>query len=384
MTDHLPGDFYSRSFSPGPTEDTLILNLGPQHPSTHGVLRIVVEIDGEYVLRAEPVLGYLHRMHEKMGEIKTWSQFLPNMGRVDYLHALAWNWAYVGAVERLAGIEVPERAEFIRVIVNELNRIHSHLLWWGTYLLDLGAVTPVMYAFMDIERIKDILQRPTGSRLTYCYFRFGGLSADLDDTTLAMIREFIPYLRGRLPMYKDLATDNIILRNRLIGVGDFSLDLCRRYGVTGPSLRGSGLAYDARRAEPHSVYDRIDFVVPTYPETDCMARYLVRMDEMEESLRIIEQAMEMMPAGEYIHPKAPKTKWTAPCGEACYAVESARGKVVVHVVSDGKARHPYRVRLRSPSFSNLSCFAEAAQGTLLADAVAILGSIDLVIPELDR
>ncbi|EMG35991.1 NADH dehydrogenase subunit D [Desulfocurvibacter africanus PCS] len=384
MTEHLSGDFYTQRFSPGPTEDTLILNLGPQHPSTHGVLRIIVELDGEYVLRAEPVLGYVHRMHEKMGEVKTWAQYYPNLGRVDYLHPLAWNWGYVGAVEKLAGLEVPERAEFIRVIVTELNRIKSHLLWWGAYLLDLGAVTPIMYAFMDIENLNDILQRPTGSRLTYCYFRFGGLSADLDDTTLGMIRDFVPHMRGRLPMYKDLVTDNVILRNRLENVGEFSLDLCQRYGVTGPCLRGSGKAYDVRRAEPYGVYDRLDFEIPTYPQTDCMGRYLVRMDEIEQSLRIIEQALKMMPAGDFIHPKAPKAKWTAPRGEVYYAVESARGKVGFWIVSDGKGRNPYRVKLRSPCFCNLSCFAEAAQGTLLADAVATLGSLDLVIPELDR
>ncbi|MFP4109049.1 MAG: NADH-quinone oxidoreductase subunit D, partial [Desulfonatronovibrio sp.] len=175
------GDFYARKFQPTRRQDTLILNMGPQHPSTHGVLRVLLEIDGEYIVRAEPVLGYVHRMHEKMAEVRTYAQYLPNMGRTDYLHALAWNWAYVGAVEKLMNIQVPERAEFIRVITCELNRINSHLLWWGAYLLDLGAFTPIMYAFADREKVMDILQRITGSRLTYCYYRFGGVSADIDE-----------------------------------------------------------------------------------------------------------------------------------------------------------------------------------------------------------
>lgn len=380
------GDFYSRRFAPGPTEDTLILNMGPQHPSTHGVLRVLVELDGEYVVRAEPVLGYVHRNHEHMGQSKSWVQFMPNTGRVDYLHALAWNWAYVGAVEKLAQVEVPRRAEIIRVLVTELNRISSHLLWWGAYLLDLGAFTPIMYAFQDREWIMDLLQRPTGSRLTYCYMRFGGVTADLDEKFISGLKEFVPYLRKRLPIYKGLVTDNIILRKRLEGVGDMDVEMCRKYGATGPIVRGAGLAYDTRRAEPYSIYPELEFDVCTHAGTDSMARYMVRMDEIEQSLRIIEQCFELLAAteGEEFLPKsAPKAKWKAPKGEAYFAVEGGRGKIGIYVVSD-EGKNPYRVKLRAPGYSNLSLFAEAAQGTLLADAVAILGSLDLVIPEIDR
>jgi len=376
------GDFYTRNFQPTPEENKLVLNMGPQHPSTHGVLRIILEIDGEYILRAEPVLGYIHRMQEKMAEVKTYPQYLPNMGRVDYLHALAWNWAYVGAVEKLMGLEVPERAEYIRVITCELNRINSHLLWWGAYLLDLGAFTPIMYAFADREIVMDILQRITGSRLTYCYYRFGGVSADIDQKFIDDTREFCKYMRGRFPIYKDLVTDNIILRKRVEDIGHINLETCRKYGATGPVLRGSGKPYDVRRAEPYSIYDRFDFEIPVYDEKDALARYLVRMDEMEQSLRIIEQALDSLPEGDYIHPKTPKNP-KPPKGEAYFAVEGARGKIGVYLVSDG-SKSPYRLKLRSPGFSNLSLFAEIARGTLLADAVSILGSLDLVIPEIDR
>ena len=383
------GDAYARRFAEqaSPGGDTLILNMGPQHPSTHGVLRVLVELDGEYVVRAEPVLGYVHRMHEKMGELKNWTQYLPNMGRVDYLHALAWNWAYVGAVEKLGGVEVPRRAEVCRVLTTELNRISSHLLWWGAYLLDLGAFTPIMYAFQDREWIMDLLQRPTGSRLTYCYFRFGGVSADLDDEFVDGLKQFIPALRAKLPMYKGLVTDNIILRKRLEDIGPMDEDMCRKYGATGPVVRGAGVGYDVRRAEPYSIYPELDFAVAVQDEADCMARYMVRMVEIEESLKILEQCLELLAQtkGEEVLPKtAPKAKWKPEKGDAYFACEGGRGKIGVYAVADGSSKAPYRLKLRAPGFSNLSLFAEAARGTLLADAVAILGSLDLVIPEIDR
>lgn len=379
----ISGDFYTAKFQQGKQEDTLILNLGPQHPSTHGVLRIVVELDGEYIVRAEPVIGYLHRMHEKMAEVKTAYQYMPNMGRVDYLHPLAWNWAWVGALEAMGEIEVPERAEYLRVITCELNRISSHLLWWGAYLLDLGAFTPIMYAFEDRERILDILQRPTGSRLTYSYFRPGGVLQDVDDKFVEQTRDFITQLRARLPMYKDLVTDNIILRKRVEEIGYMDLDMCTRYGATGPVVRGCGKAYDVRRAEPYSIYDKFSFNIPVYHEADSMARYMVRMDEIVESMKIIEQALNQMPEGDIAPKKAPKPNWKVPAGEIYYAVEGARGKVGVHLVSDG-GKCPYRAKLRAPGYCNLSLFAEAAKGTLIADSIAILGSLDLVIPEIDR
>uniref|UniRef100_I2Q5I3 NADH-quinone oxidoreductase subunit D n=1 Tax=Desulfovibrio sp. U5L TaxID=596152 RepID=I2Q5I3_9BACT len=377
----LRGDLASLRFEPGPTEDKLILSMGPQHPSTHGVLRIMLELDGEYILRAEPILGYVHRMHEWMAEQKTYMQFMPNMGRVDYLHAMAWNWAYAGAVERLMGLEVPERAEYIRVAVTELNRISSHLLWWGAYLLDLGAFTPIMYAFDDRERILDILQDVTGSRLTYSYFTFGGVYGDVPSDFASRCLEFTRHLRSRLPMYRDLVTDNVILRGRCEGIGEMDVELARKYGATGPVIRGSGAPVDTRRAEPYGVYNRFDFRIPAYNEGDAMARYMVRLDELVTSCDIIDQAVRDLPEGP-IQAKVGKTV-KPPKGEACYAVEGARGKILVHVRSDGGPK-PYRVKLRAPGFSNLSLFSELSRGTLLADAVSILGSLDLVIPEIDR
>jgi NADH-quinone oxidoreductase subunit D len=377
----LRGDLASARFEPGPTDDKLILSMGPQHPSTHGVLRIMLELDGEYILRAEPVLGYIHRMHEWMAEQKTYMQFMPNMGRVDYLHAMAWNWAYAGAVERLMGVEVPERAEYVRVAVTELNRISSHLLWWGAYLLDLGAFTPIMYAFDDREIILDILQAVTGSRLTYSYFTIGGVYADVPADFASRCLAFTRHLRSRLPMYRDLVTDNVILRGRCEGIGVMDVDLARRYGATGPCIRGSGAPVDTRRAEPYGVYNRFDFRIPAYNEGDAMARYMVRMDELATSCDIIDQAVQGLPEGP-IQAKVGKTV-KPPKGEACHAVEGARGKILVHVRSDGGPK-PYRVKLRAPGFSNLSVFCDLARGTLLADAVSILGSLDLVIPEIDR
>jgi NADH-quinone oxidoreductase subunit D len=377
------GDFYAVNFEKKAVSGRVILNLGPQHPSTHGVLRVLVELDGEYVARAEPVLGYLHRMHEKMGEVKTPWQFIPNMGRVDYLHPLAWNWAFVGAAEKLAGLTVPERAEYLRVIGCELNRIGSHLLWWGAFVMDLGGFTPILYAFEEREKINDILQIITGSRLTMANFRFGGVCADADERFFRLCAEFIPYLRERLKMYKGLVTDNVILRRRLEGIGPIDVDLCQRYGATGPILRAAGLARDTRKDYPYGVYPKLDFPIPTGPINDSFGRYLVRLAEIETSLSIIEQAIKDIPQGPIIMDKAPKATWKLPAGESYFTVEGARGQIAAHITSDG-GKNPYRVKLRAPGFSNLSLFAEAAKGTLLADAIAILGSLDLVIPEIDR
>ncbi len=362
-------------------QETFVLNLGPQHPATHGVLRIKMTMNGEYVIRAEPVIGYIHRMHEKMGENRTWAQFLPNTGRIDYLSALHYNHAFVGAVERAAQIEVPRRAEYIRVITSELNRISSHLVWWSAFLLDLGGLTPLLYAFDDREKILDLLEGVTGSRLTYCYFRFGGLCNDIDDEFIQGTRTFIAQMRPRLKMYRELVTDNIILRKRLEGIGPISAEMCRKYGATGPVIRGSGVAYDVRKSEPYSVYPEFDFEIPVFAEGDSMARYLVRMEEMVQSLRIIEQALGKLPPGPVMG-KVPRVLKLPP-GDYCYAVEAARGRFMVRTVSDHKDI-PYRVKLRTPSFSNLSLFEEACQGMMLPDALALMGSLDLVIPDIDR
>ena len=362
--------------------ETFVLNLGPQHPATHGVLRVKLTMDGEYVNRAEPVPGYIHRMHEKMGENHTLAQFLPNTSRIDYLSAMTYTHAWVGVVERAAKIEVPRRAEYIRVITSELNRISSHLVWFGAFLLDLGGFTPLLYAFDDREKILDLLEGITGARLTYCYYRFGGLFNDVDEKFLRGTREFVPFMRSRLKMYRSLVTDNIILRKRLIEIGPISAEMCRKYGATGAVIRGSGVPYDVRRGEPYSVYSEFDFEIPIFPEGDCMARYRVRMEEINQSLRIIEQALDKLPDGP-IGPKVPIKGLKLPAGDYGYAVEAARGRFAVRLVSEGKEM-PYRVRLRTPCFSNLSLFEEASQGMMLADALALMGSLDLVIPDIDR
>jgi NADH-quinone oxidoreductase subunit D len=366
----------------GDQHETFVLNLGPQHPATHGVLRVKLTMDGEYIRHAEPVCGYIHRMHEKMGENRTYAQFLPNTSRIDYLSAMNYTHAFVGAVERAAKIEVPRRAEYIRVITSELNRISSHLVWFGAYLLDLGGFTPLLYAFDDREKILDLLEGICGARLTYCYYRFGGLYNDVDAAFLEGTRAFVGYMRPRLKMYRQLVTDNIILRKRLVGIGPISREMCRKYGATGPVIRGSGVAYDVRKIEPYGVYSEFDFDIPHYPEGDSMARYLVRMEEIAQSLRIIEQALGKLPDGPVMNEKVPRVL-KAPPGDYCYAVEAARGRFMVRIVSDNK-ENAYRVKLRTPSLSNLSLFGEASEGMLLADALALMGSLDLVIPDIDR
>jgi NADH-quinone oxidoreductase subunit D len=366
----------------GAPPETFVLNLGPQHPATHGVLRVKMTMDGEYIVRAEPVCGYIHRMQEKMGENRTYAQYLPNTSRVDYLSAMHYTHAFVGAVERAAKIQPPLRAEYIRVITSELNRISSHLVWWGAFLLDLGGFTPLLYAFDDREKILDLLEGICGARLTYCYYRFGGLCNDVDEQFIQGTREFVKHMRPRLKMYRELVTGNIILRKRLEGIGPISAEMCRKYGASGPVMRGSGIGYDVRRAEPYSVYPELQFEIPVFHETDSMARYLVRMEEMVQSLRIIEQALDKLPTGPVMAEKVPRVL-KLPAGDVCYAVEAARGRFMVRIVSDNKEA-AYRVKLRTPCLSNLSLFEEASRGMLLPDALALMGSLDLVIPDIDR
>lgn len=363
-------------------DETFVLNVGPQHPATHGVLRVKMTMDGEYIYDAETVLGYIHRMHEKMGENRTYPQFLPNLGRLDYLSALSYNHGYVLAVEKAASIEVPERAEYIRAITVELNRVASHLVWFGAYILDLGGFTPLMYAFDDREAIIDLLESVTGSRLTYCYFRFGGLYNDIDDDFIEGTRRFIKRMRKSLIMYEKLVTGNIILMKRLKEQGPISKELCRKYGATGPVARGSGINYDVRKNEPYSVYSEFDFDVPVYSECDSFARYMVRMDEMEQSLRIIEQGLDKLPDGPINPAKKPKLI-KPPAGDYYAAVEAARGSFGIRLVSDG-TKNAYRLKLRSPTYSNMHLFDEVCRGMLIADALAFMGSLDLVIPEMDR
>ena len=370
------------SYNPQEEEDAFFVNLGPQHPSTHGVLRVVVKMDGEYIISAEPVLGYLHRMHEKMAENRSYLQFLPNPARIDYPGALFFNLAHVATVEKLCGIDVPERAQYVRTITCELNRIASHLLWLGAFPADLGALTPFMYAFDDREQILDILEDVTGSRLTYCYFRFGGLYNDVDDTFIDKTKNFIKRMRERFSMYEKLITGNVIFVNRAKGTGIFEQAEVTKYGCTGPLVRSTGIPYDIRKAEPYAVYDQVDFEVPVGTTGDNMDRYLVRIAEMEMSLRIIEQAIAKLPSGPFKAEKVPK-KLKPPKGDIYYTVESSRGETGVYIVSD-ESDTPYRMRWRVPSFSNLMTFPALAEGTLLADAIATLGSYDIVVPEIDR
>jgi NADH-quinone oxidoreductase subunit D len=362
--------------------DTYFLNMGPQHPSTHGVLRLKLHLDGETILSAEPVIGYGHRAHEKMAENRDFLQFLPNPSRVDYISGMIYNIGYCQAIERTMGIEVPERAEYIRIIGNELNRISSHLLWLGTFLLDLGAFTPFLYAFDDREKILDILDSVTGSRLTYCYGRFGGVVMDVDDTFLRNVSDFCTYFKTRFPIYQDLVIDNVIFHERTVGVGIFDQDLVQKYGVSGPALRAMGHASDVRKDEPYGIYDRFEFDIPTQQEGDCFARSLVRMEEMLQSIRIVEQAVKGIPEGPFMAAKVPKRIRPAE-GEYYFCVESARGNFGMYIVSDG-SDIPFRHKLRTPSFANMATMPDVMRGELLSDAVAILGSIDIVVPEIDR
>lgn len=365
-----------------PVEQLYSLNLGPQHPSTHGVLRVLLRMDGEFIVEAEPIIGYGHRGHEKMAESREYKRFMPNSSRMDYLSGLLFNHGFALAVEKFAGIEVPSRVQYIRVICAELNRISSHLLWFGTYLLDLGGITPFLYCFDDREQILDILDRVTGSRLTYSYCRFGGVARDIDDEFIRMARAFIKRLRSRWPDYHNLVTKNVIFINRTRDVGVITPELAQKYGVTGPNLRACGVPYDMRKIEPYEVYERFEFDIPTGTNGDAYDRYMVRLEEMEQSCRIIEQALDQLPDGPSRNEKAP-FKVKPPKGEVYFAFESARGLTAYYLVSDGSVC-PYRCHIRVPSFSNLHVLTEVLKGTMVADAISILGSIDVVIPEIDR
>jgi NADH-quinone oxidoreductase subunit D len=357
------------------------LNLGPQHPSTHGVLRLFLTLDGEVVIEAEPIIGYSHRGHEKMAENRTYEQFLPNPPRMDYLSGLLFNQGYCMAVEKLCGIQVPKRAEYLRVITSELNRISSHLLGVMAFVMDLGAFTPFLYGWDDREAVLDLLERVSGSRLTYCYNRFGGVRNDIDQAFYDGTRRFIERLRGRFKDYFDLIHENVIFINRSKGVGIITPDMALAYGVTGPSLRAAGVLYDLRRNEPYSAYPEFDFEIPVREAGDVMARYEVRIAEMEQSLHIIEQALDGLPPGP-IRARCPRFV-SPPAGDCYLAMESARGAVGFYMVSDG-TRIPYRIKVRAPSFSNLFILTKILPGNFVADTIAILGSIDVVVPEIDR
>ncbi|MBL0175784.1 MAG: NADH-quinone oxidoreductase subunit D [Ignavibacteria bacterium] len=367
--------------------DELILHMGPQHPSTHGVLRLELVLDGEIVVKVIPHLGYLHRCFEKHAEAMTYPQVIPYTDRLDYLASMNNNHGYVLAVERMLGIELPERVEYIRVIMAELQRIASHLVAVGTYGLDIGAFTPFLYLFRDREYILDIFEKTCGARLLYNYFWVGGLSHDVHTGFEKEVGDFVKYFRPTLTEVNTLLNYNKIFVQRTANVGVLPADVAISYGCSGPMLRGSGVDFDLRRDDPYSIYDRFDWkVIVGDGEVgtlgDCWDRNMVRMKEMAVSCDIIEQALASFPEGD-VTTALPK-RIRPPKGAEQYArVENPRGELGFYVVSDGTA-NPFRVKCRAPGFVNLSVIDEISQGHLISDLVAILGSIDIVLGEIDR
>ncbi|MCG3177814.1 MAG: NAD(P)H-quinone oxidoreductase subunit H [Phycisphaerae bacterium] len=369
------------------TEEMLV-NMGPQHPSTHGVLRVVLRTDGEMVLEATPHVGYLHRCAEKIGENLQYFQFIPYTDRMDYLAGMNNNLAFALAVEKLAGLEVPERAQYIRVIFAEMNRIASHLVSMGTYGLDLGAFTPFLYAFRERELILDLFEAACGARLTYSYITVGGVTDDIPAGWLERCVEFLDYFEPKIKEYNDLLSYNHIFIKRTANVGVIPPDRAIAWGLSGPVLRGSGVAWDLRKATPDLVYGRMDFEVCTGKGRmgavgDCWDRYFVRIEEMEQSVRIVRQCIDQIGGAAGGHKaKMPKIL-KPPAGETYYGIENPRGELGFLVISDGTAV-PYRVKARGPSFCNLAILNEVATDCLLADVPAIVGSIDVVMGEVDR
>lgn len=390
-----------------PNAELLSLNMGPQHPSTHGVLRLVLDLEGETVRTIRPMVGYLHSGKEKLAESKTYHKFIPYTDRLDYLSPMANNFAYVGAVEKLLDLEVPERCQFLRTILCELARISSHLLWLGTHALELGAMTPFLYAFRERETLYDLFEWISGARFTVSYMRVGGVARPIPEGWLESVRAFIDDFPGKHRDYSDLLTMNDIFIGRTRGIGRITkaeaIGLC----LTGPSLRASGSDWDLRKKMPYLVYDRLDFDVPTRTEGDCYARYEVRMQEMLESCKIIRQCLEMIPREGALNVDNPKICYPprerlhqsmedlihhfllaseglyVPPGEAYHAIEASKGELGFYIVSAGGHR-PYRCKIRSPSFVNLQSIGKMGEGSLLADVVAVIGSLDLVLGEIDR
>lgn len=358
-----------------------IINMGPQHPSTHGVLRFEVCLKGETVKYLIPHIGYIHRGIEKMCEANTYQQIIHLTDRMDYLSAHINNEAVCLCVEEALQVEVPERVKYIRTILDELNRIASHQLWWSAFGMDLGALTTFFYGLRDRELILDIFEESFGSRLLHSFNTPGGLMHDVHPNFQKRIKDFIVHFRKKLPEYHQLLTGNMIFQERAKGIGYMSRENAISYGITGPSARGSNLSCDIRKIAPYSAYDKVEFNEILRTEGDTFARYLVRMDEMVESMKILEQLVDNIPAGDYTAKMKPIIK--LPAGEYFKRVESARGELAVYIVSDGN-KYPYRVKFRTPNFSNLFIMNELTAGSKIADLVAISGSLDLVIPDIDR
>ena len=385
---------------------TMILNMGPQHPSTHGVLRLVVEIDGETIVRIMPDIGYLHTGIEKTTEAKFYQQVVPLTDRIDYLCPMTNNLTYCLAVEKLLGLEIPKRAQWIRVMMNELTRINSHLVWLGTHALDIGAMSVFLYCFREREDVLRLFEAVAGQRMMTSYFRIGGVALDLPLDFLKRVKAFADRFPSNVDEYENLLTNNPIWINRLKGVAYISPEDAVALGCGGPTLRASGVDIDLRRDAPYSGYEDFQFKVPVGKDGDVYQRYLLRVQELRESIGIVKQALEGMPEGpikadapKVVLPDREKMKtqmesliyhfkiitegFTVPAGEVYQAVESPRGEMGYYIVSDGTAK-PYRVHMRSPSFANLQALPKMCEGRLLADVVAAIGSIDIVLGDVDR
>ncbi|MDI6776864.1 MAG: NADH dehydrogenase (quinone) subunit D [Syntrophales bacterium] len=384
----------------------MTINMGPQHPATHGVLRLLLELDGEIIVKAVPHMGYLHRGVEKLSETMTYNQALTLTDRLDYTNGLSNNLSYCLAVEKLLGIEIPKRAQYLRVMFAEFQRIAAHLLWIATHALDIGAMTVFFYAFRERETILGILELATGARLTPSFIRIGGLAKDIPDTFVEPAGEFVADFPKRVDEYETLLTDNIIWKKRTRNIGHLSREDAVNYGVTGPVLRASGVYYDVRKAYPYSSYDEFDFEIPLGENSDVYDRYLVRLKEMRQSNRIIKQVLDKLPEGPVRanalsvvppdkedvqsdiaalirHFKIMAEGFKVPRGEVYSSIESPKGELGFYIVSDGTNK-PFRMRIRPPSFINLGALSKIIEGQMIADVVAAIGSIDIVLGEIDR
>ena len=387
-------------------KETITLNMGPQHPSTHGVLRVMLEMDGEVITKTTPVLGYLHRGIEKIAEHKTYHQFITLTDRLDYTSPFINNLAYVLAVEKLLDLEIPLRAQYIRVMLSEITRIQSHLIWLGTHALDIGAMSPLLYTFREREETLDMFEMVGGARMNQSYFRIGGLAGDLPDGFVEKVRAFCEELPSRIEGYERLLTENKIWIGRTKDVGVISAEDGIELGLSGPCLRGSGVEWDLRKANPYSSYDHFDFDIPTGKAGDTYDRYLVRMEEMRQSNRIIKQVLDKLPSGEInaynpkvISPLKEKVQeniesliihfhlmtegFNVPKGEAYASVESSKGELGFYVVSDGTSK-PHRIKIRTPSFVNMESLGTMVEGSMMSDIVSVIGSIDICLGEVDR